>query len=493
MKKLFVVPLLLVVAFSFAQQDDAGQEHPEYALVIGNGNYTSFGSLSNTINDANDMATALQSLGFTVDKVLDGNRAQMVEAITRLKNRLSVSGNSYGFVFYAGHGVQFNGVNYLVPAKADIPSANYLGDTAISVQAMLAELNDAGNQLNVVVLDACRDFPAAWNRSANRGLAMLTSQPADSIIVYATSAGSTASDGEGRNGLFTGYLLKNLATPGLEVSEIFRLTGADVAQASGRMQLPAIYNQFYDRAWFGQQATTQPQPIAAARVQSTPQPGPATPVQPTPQPAPAPASSPLNIYGGKAPASFYWDGGIGLGLEKSTIDDTTNYSGNKGVSMLLKAGYGPFGNAPVYTVFDFNYLILTSTGLGDDNNDIFSDMSIFAGFGILYYPIRLIQLGASLGWSGAVYSYWENNNTSTFSQVYALSNGFGWNILAAFDFGLGDYGCLMGLQYSGAINKLDHSVYDSASMFEGHSQTSKLVSSNLWFVVKIAHRKKVTN
>jgi len=221
----------------------------KFALVIGNGNYTSFGSLPNAINDANDMAYVLQGLGFTVDTVIDGSRAQMVEGITRLKNRLSVSNNSYGFLFYAGHGLQFNGINYLIPAKADIPNANYLGDTSVSVQTLLAELNDAGNELNIVVLDACRDFPAAWSRSMNRGLSVVSNQPADSIIVFATSAGSVASDGIGRNGLFTSQLLNNLATPGLEVNEIFRRTGAEVSQVSNRHQIPAIYNQYFGIAY----------------------------------------------------------------------------------------------------------------------------------------------------------------------------------------------------------------------------------------------------
>jgi hypothetical protein len=197
------------------------------------------------------MADVLQGLGFNIEKVLDGSRAQMAEGISRLKNRLSVAKNSYGFFFYAGHGVQHNGVNYLVPATADIPNANYLGDTSISVQTMLSELNDTGNNLNIVVLDACRDFPAAWSRSMNRGLTVVTNQPADSIIVYATSAGSTASDGTGRNGLFTSQLLKNLKISGLEVSEVFKRTGADVSQVSNRVQIPAVYNQFFGNAYLG--------------------------------------------------------------------------------------------------------------------------------------------------------------------------------------------------------------------------------------------------
>ena len=244
MNKLCTILLFFLTVNIFAQE--------KYALVIGNGNYSSFGTLANAINDANDMTDVLQSLGFTVEKILDGNRAQMVEGITRLKNRLSVSKNTYGFVFYAGHGLQFNGINFLVPATADIPNANYLGDMAISVQTLLAELNDAGNELNVIVLDACRDFPAAWSRSMNRGLSVVTNQPADSIIVYATSAGSTASDGTGRNGLFTSHLLTQLRTPGLSVRDVFDRTGLAVSQASGRQQIPAIYSQYFGTAYFGQ-------------------------------------------------------------------------------------------------------------------------------------------------------------------------------------------------------------------------------------------------
>jgi uncharacterized caspase-like protein len=112
------------------------------------------------------VAAALTELGFNVDKVLDSDLTTMENAIMLLKNRLSVSKNTYGFFFYAGHGVQSNGVNYLVPVNANIPSEGFLRERALSVQAMLSELNDAGNELNVVVLDACRDNPFAWGGTA---------------------------------------------------------------------------------------------------------------------------------------------------------------------------------------------------------------------------------------------------------------------------------------------------------------------------------------
>jgi len=266
MKKLFTVLFFLTAALSFSQQ--------KYALVIGNGAYTGISRLNNPVNDANDVSAALQSLGFTVDKVLDANLDQMESSIMRLKNRLSASKNSYGFFFYAGHGVQSGGENYLIPVGASIPSENYLRDRAVSVQVMLAELNDAGNELNVVVLDACRDNPFSWRRSGSRGLTVVSNQPADSIIVYATSAGSTAADGTDRNGLFTSYLLNNLKTPGLEVKEVFNRTGADVARASNKAQIPAIYSQFFETAYLGskpQATTAQPSQPQQANTQPAPQ------------------------------------------------------------------------------------------------------------------------------------------------------------------------------------------------------------------------------
>ena len=265
---LLIVLYLLISMNVFSQQN----EPQKYALVIGNGNYVSFGSLPNALNDAEDMAATLQELGFTVETIRNGNRVQMAEGIMRLKNRLSVSKNSYGFFYYAGHGVQNNGNNYLIPSDVYIPSANYLGDTSISVQAMLAELNDAENELNIIVLDACRDFPAAWSRSMNRGLTVVSNQPADSIIVYATSAGSIAQDGTGRNGLFTSHLLTQLRTPGLSVTEIFNRTGSAVSQASNRQQIPAIYSQYFETAYLGASpmpaAITELSPAAEQRPQT---------------------------------------------------------------------------------------------------------------------------------------------------------------------------------------------------------------------------------
>jgi tetratricopeptide (TPR) repeat protein len=260
---LFAAVLLLALLPALSAQQ-------KYALVIGNGAYTGITRLNNPVNDANDISAALRDLGFTVDQLTDAGLVQMDEAVMRLKNRLAAERGSYGFFYYAGHGVQFNGENYLIPVDADIPGEAYLRNRAVPMMAILDELNAAGNALNIVVLDACRDNPFSWRRSGTRGLQMVSNPPADSIIVYATSAGSTAADGTGRNGLFTTHLLNNLKKPGLSVHDMFNQTGADVRQASNGAQIPAIYSQFFDVAYLGTRPAT---------------------VQPAPQPSPAPETA----------------------------------------------------------------------------------------------------------------------------------------------------------------------------------------------------------
>jgi hypothetical protein len=307
MKKtaLFFILLLAMGPILWAQQ--------KYALVIGNGDYTSLSRLNNPVNDANDMAAVLDGLGFTVDKVLDGTLDQMEDAIMRLKNRLSVSRESYGFFYYAGHGVQSNGVNYLIPVGVNIPSENFLREHAVSVQAMLDELNDAHNALNIIVLDACRDNPFGWGRSGSRGLTVVGNQPTDSIIVFATSAGSAASDsgGTGRNGLFTWHLLNNLRTPGLEVTEVFRLTMGDVALASNNQQRPAVYNQFPGLAYLGSW------PSPGSNLSSNPAP---TPV-PIPVPPPVPDGLAFVIVGNRSVTiTGYTGSAVTLGIPERIQD-----------------------------------------------------------------------------------------------------------------------------------------------------------------------------
>ena len=243
--------LTILLAFILLPVLFAQESTQKYALVIGNGAYTGLSRLANPVNDANDIAIVLEHLGFHVDVLLDASLEEMENAVFRFRDNLSVTRDSYGFLFYAGHGVQSGGENYLIPVDAAIPTEAFLRTRALSVQAVMTELSEAGNILNVVVLDACRDNPFGWSRAGSRGLAMIHSQPAGSIVVYATSAGQVASDGTGRNGLFTSHFLNNLVDSRLEINEVLRRTGADVSSASGMSQIPAIYSQFFGTAFLG--------------------------------------------------------------------------------------------------------------------------------------------------------------------------------------------------------------------------------------------------
>ena len=236
------------------------------ALVIGNGEYQFVAKLRNPANDAADMAKALERQGFKVELLVNSSLGAMEEAVVRLGNDLARASGSYGLFFYAGHGVQSNGSNYLIPIDADIKSEVFLKTKTLQVQSVLDTLQQARNGLNVVVLDACRDNPFGWSRGGTRGLSVVGVQPPGSIIVYATSAGAVAQDGEGRNGMFTGQLLKNLASGGLEVSELFRKTCADVVEESARKQIPAIYSQFFGTAYLsgGPATAAAPAPAIAA-------------------------------------------------------------------------------------------------------------------------------------------------------------------------------------------------------------------------------------
>ena len=288
----YLILFAFFITFSvsvFAQQNTSNPQ--KFALVIGNSNYTGISRLTNPVNDANDMEIALLNLGFTVEKVLNGNLDQMETAILNFKRNLGSSRNSYGFFFFAGHGVQSSGENFLIPVIADnIRSETQLRDRAVSLQFVLDSMNDAGNELNMVVLDACRDNPFGWARSGSRGLGTVSRTPTGSIVMYATGANSTADDGTGRNGLFTGHLLKNLGTPGLSVFDVFDRTMGDVIRTTNGRQHPELSLRFSGAtsAFLG----ARPAPIVAAPAPmpaATPQTRTAAPVA-APRPAP-----PVNI------------------------------------------------------------------------------------------------------------------------------------------------------------------------------------------------------
>ena len=182
------------------------------------------------------MADALRKLGFTVDVKLDATQKQMKQAIREFGNELKRGG--VGLFYFAGHGVQSKGRNYLIPVGADIASEAELEDAAVDMSLALSFMEEAKNRVNIVILDACRNNPYARSfRSASRGLAQVEA-PSGTLIAFATAPGSVAADGRGRNGLYTQYLLKGLQNADTEVERIFKSVRRSVFQETGGKQIP---------------------------------------------------------------------------------------------------------------------------------------------------------------------------------------------------------------------------------------------------------------
>lgn len=208
------------------------------ALVIGNGIYQHGGILANPENDASDIAAKLTQLGFTVMLYQNLDQKGFKKAIDDFGAKLA--GYDIGLFYYAGHGIQVKGSNYLIPVDANLSSENDVEYDCVDAGRLLAKMEDAGSTTNIIILDACRDnpFERSWRRSTHgQGLAFMTA-PAGSLISYATSPGATASDGSGRNGLFTSALLNYIDEPGLSVLEVFQKVRTFVRENSNGDQVP---------------------------------------------------------------------------------------------------------------------------------------------------------------------------------------------------------------------------------------------------------------
>lgn len=192
------------------------------ALVIGNAAYISGGKLSNPTNDAEDIALQLESSGFSVIKELNCTFAEMDKALKQFKK--SLTGNDVGLFFFAGHGLQIDGENYLVAIDTDMAGEDETKYSSLPLNRIIEVMEKSPTATNIVILDACRDnpFERAWNRStSSRGLAPVYA-PRGTLIAYATSPGQLASDGKGRNGAYTSALLQHMHTPDCSIESMFK-------------------------------------------------------------------------------------------------------------------------------------------------------------------------------------------------------------------------------------------------------------------------------
>ncbi len=207
------------------------------ALVIGNSRYGAGAALQNPANDARAMSEALKRLGFTVVDLRDASKAATEAAIAQIQAGLQGK-HGVGMLYYAGHGVQHDWRNFMVPVDARLKTAADIPLATVDVAHVLEAFKAAGNRLNILVLDACRDNPFD-NQLATLGLAPVDA-PVGTFMAFATAAGHVADDGDSQsaNGLYTQYLLQELKQPAARIEDVFKRVKVHVREKSQGRQIP---------------------------------------------------------------------------------------------------------------------------------------------------------------------------------------------------------------------------------------------------------------
>ena len=269
----------------------AGAPESRIALVIGNAAYAAVPRLANPAQDAERMARTLRAAGFgTVTLVPDATRAEMIAALNRFSEEAERA--DWAVVYFAGHGVEVGGMNYLVPVDARMKADRDIGDEAVPLDRVLSAIEGA-RKLRLVILDACRDNPflgtmrrTLATRSVGRGLARIEPD-GGTLVAYAAKHGQTALDGEGANSPFVQALSGRIATPGLEINKLFRLVRDDVLAATGRRQEPFVYGSLPGDDFFFVDGAATGRPAAPLDVAGKPD------VKEAPKPRPQAALPPF--------------------------------------------------------------------------------------------------------------------------------------------------------------------------------------------------------
>jgi Caspase domain len=330
------------------QRPGATQEK-RFALVIGNGEYAGANPLRNPPNDARAMSVALREIGFDVIERTNLNSREMKKAIIDLGNKLKA--NDVGLFYYAGHGVQSNGKNYLIPVDAEIEKEADVGIDGVEMDSVLAQIEGAKNRINIVILDACRNnFSTRGWSSSGRGLLQVANAPSGTFIAYATAPGSTASDNKsGQNGLYTQELLKALRQPGLRIEEVFKQVRLRVKELSEGRQIPwessSLEGEFYFIPPTSTVASSNLPGLAGARLNNSPMASASNAdtlknrqnnaVNPDPTSAPPP----INPSRGRDSIQRKLDSGFYDDLIQEALDYLESQPNDAQVNWLLGLGY----------------------------------------------------------------------------------------------------------------------------------------------------------
>ncbi|MCB1450109.1 MAG: caspase family protein [Nitratireductor sp.] len=226
----------LVVSMIFMAQP--AQAGGRFALVVGNSAYVNAPQLTNPANDSALMARTLESAGFTVTLVGDADYRSLKKALLDFGRQLRGEDIEAGLFYYAGHGLQVKGENYLVPVNAAITSEDEVALEAININDFLQVMNSSDAKVNIVILDACRDNPfKGASRSMSRGLAPVDA-PKGTYIAYATAPGDVALDGTDGNSPYTKALAQAMSEPGLPIERVFKKARVSVLAETGEKQVP---------------------------------------------------------------------------------------------------------------------------------------------------------------------------------------------------------------------------------------------------------------
>jgi uncharacterized protein (TIGR02145 family) len=232
MKRFAMLIIIISILFKIEAQER------RLALVIGNGNYINGGLLSNPENDADSVCKKLLHLGFNVIIHKNLDKIDLKKAIDEFGDSLNKF--DVGLFFYAGHGIQAHGINFLIPTDAYLKTENDVEYNCVEVGRVLTKMEDAGTKMNIIILDACRDnpFERQWSRSTGGlGLAYMSS-PVGTLIAYSTAPGKTASDGYTFNSPYTTALLRYIDQPNITILQMFQFVRKEVREYSNNLQIP---------------------------------------------------------------------------------------------------------------------------------------------------------------------------------------------------------------------------------------------------------------
>ncbi|WP_432738466.1 caspase family protein [Maridesulfovibrio sp. FT414] len=279
--------LVAAVAVLLLCATDSRAEQKRLALLIGNSAYKNLGALKNPVNDVDAMNRSLKNAGFDVMLVKNADRATMGRAIDEFGEKLR--GYEVGLFYFSGHGLQVDGINYLCPLYMSIQGQSDVQYEAVDAGKVLAKMEDAGNRMNIVILDACRNNPFKRSfRSMRSGLAQMDA-PTGSFIAFATAPGNVALDGSGNNSPYVTNMINNMDKKGMTIETFFKQVRRGVMRDTNKKQVPwessSLVGDFYfaGKGASGSSSSQASSAPAASQQQSAPAPTPAPAPRPKPQ------------------------------------------------------------------------------------------------------------------------------------------------------------------------------------------------------------------